>query len=91
MDKDVVHVYSGAFLNHRKEWNNAICSNMDVPRVVILSEVNQRQISYITYVWNLKYDTNEPMYKIETHSQTLKTSLWLPKGKGEEDTLGVWD
>ena len=64
---------------------------MDVPRVVILSEVNQRQISYITYVWNLKYDTTEPMYKIETHSQTLKTSLWLPKGKGEEDTLGVWD
>ena len=68
MDKDVVHIYNGAFLNHRKEWNNAICSNMDVPRVVILSEVNQRQISYITYMWNLKYDTNEPMYKIEhTH------------------------
>ena len=31
------------------------------------------------------------MYKTETHSQTLKTNLWLPKGKGEEDKFGVWD
>ena len=28
--------------------------------IIILSEVNQRQILYdITYMWNLKYDTNE--------------------------------
>ena len=60
-------------------------------RAVILSEASQRQISSITYMWNLKYDTNELMYKTETHSQTLKTNLWLPKGKGEEDKLGVWD
>ena len=40
----------------------------------ILSEVSQtekRQISYdITYMWNLKNDTNEPIYKTETDSQT---------------------
>ena len=31
----------------------------------------ERQIQYnITYMWNLKYDTNEPIYKIETDSQT---------------------
>ena len=31
----------------------------------------ERQISYdITYMWNLKYDTNELIYKIETGSQT---------------------
>ena len=24
----------------------------------------------ITYMWNLKYDTNEPIYKTETDSQT---------------------
>ena len=29
MDKeDVVHMYDGILLNHEKEWNNAICSNM---------------------------------------------------------------
>ena len=31
----------------------------------------ERQIPYdITYMCNLKYDTNEPMYKTETGSQT---------------------
>ena len=40
--------------------------------IAILSEVRQRQIqiSYITFVWNLKYDTNELIYKRETDSQT---------------------
>ena len=37
--------------------------------IIILSEVRserQRQIPYdITYVWNLKYDTNERIYQIE--------------------------
>ena len=31
----------------------------------------ERQIPYdITYMWNLKYDTNEHIYKTETDSQT---------------------
>ena len=31
----------------------------------------ERQTPYdITYMWNLKYDTNELIYKIETDSQT---------------------
>ena len=33
-------------------------------------------------MWNLNYDTNELIYKRETDSQTWKTNLWLPKGKG---------
>ena len=33
-------------------------------------------------MWNLKYDTNELIYKTETDLQTQKTDLWLPKGKG---------
>ena len=33
MDKEnVVYVYNGILLGHKKEWNNAICSNMDGPR-----------------------------------------------------------
>ena len=35
----------------------------------------------MTLMWNLKYDTNELIYKTETDSQTQKTNLWLPKGK----------
>ena len=33
---------------------------------------------YTTYMRNLKYDTNELIYKTETDSQTL----WLPREKG---------
>ena len=34
----------------------------------------------ITYMWNLKYDTNKPIYK--TDSETQRTNLWLPREKG---------
>ena len=33
MDKeDMVHIYNGILLSHKKEQNNAICSDMDGPR-----------------------------------------------------------
>ena len=88
MDKeDVVHIYNGLLLNHKKEWNKAICSNMNGPRdyhTKWSKSERERQISYdMTYMWNLKkrYITNEPIYEAETDWQTLKTNLWLPKGK----------
>ena len=31
---------------------------------------------------NLKCDTNEPTYEIETDSQTQRADLWLPSGGG---------
>ena len=51
---------------------------------IILSEVRQRKtdIIYITYMWNLKNNTNESIYKIEIDSKTQKPNLWLPKGEG---------
>ena len=68
------------------EWNNAICSNMDGPRdyhIKWSKSERERQIPYhITYMWNLKYDPNELIYKTETESQTEKTYLWLPKEEG---------
>ena len=33
-------------------------------------------------MWNLKYNTNEFIYKTETDSQTQKTNLQLPKVSG---------
>ena len=30
LDKEeVVHIHNGILLSHEREWNNAICSNMD--------------------------------------------------------------
>ena len=36
----------------------------------------------MTYVWNLKYGTNEPIYKTETDSEK-RTDLCLPREMGE--------
>ena len=59
----------------KKEWNNAICSNMDGPRdchTEWSKSDREREISYdITYLQNLKRnDTNERIYKTEMDSQT---------------------
>ena len=75
MDKEnVVHIYNGILLSHKKEWDNAICSNMDETRDYHMKwskSERERQIPYdIAYMWNLKYGTNEPIYKTETDSQT---------------------
>ena len=41
-------------------------------------------------MWNIKYDTNEHTYKTETNSQTQRTDLWLPRGRGEkEERIGI--
>ena len=71
MDKDdVVHIYSGILLSHKKEQNNAICSSMDEIRDYYTKwskSERERQIPYdITYMWNLKYDTNQPIYETES-------------------------
>ena len=59
MDKeDVVYLYNGVLLSHKKEWNNAICSNMDEPRDYLTKwrkPDREGQMSYdIAYMWNLK-------------------------------------
>ena len=35
----------------------------------------------ITYMWNLKSDTNKLTYKKKTDLHTQRTDLWLPRGK----------
>ena len=42
--------------------NNAICSNMDRPRE------SERDKYHSKYMWNLIYNTNEPIYRTkQTH------------------------
>ena len=58
MVKEDVHIYNGILLSHKKEWNNAICGNMDGPRDYYTEwskSDKEGQISYdIIYMWNLK-------------------------------------
>ena len=82
----MVYFHSGVLLTHKIQWNNAICSNMDGPRDYHNKwRKSERERYDITYMWNLKYDTNELIYETETDSQIRKTNWPLPKGKvGEE-------
>ena len=61
---------------YKKEWNNAICSNMDETRdyhTKWSKSDREIQIPYdIPYMWNRKYDTSEVIYETETDSQTQK-------------------
>ena len=71
--------HNGMLLSLKKELKSAICSNIDVPRDYRTKiSKSERQISYdITYMWNLKYETDELIYKTETDSQTCRIDLWL--------------
>ena len=94
--KDVVYIHNGILLNHKKEWNNAICSNMDGPRnhhTKWSKSERERQIPYdITYMWNLKYVTDELIYKTETDFRHRKQTCGYQRGKEVgRDKLGVWD
>ena len=71
-------IYSGLLVRHKKFFKK----NGILPfaaawmglEIIILSEVKserERQIPYdTTYMWNLKYDTNELIYETETDTQT---------------------
>ena len=55
------------------KWNNAICSNVDGPGDYHIEWSNETEKCHMT--WLIcgilkKNDTNEPIYKTETDSQT---------------------
>ena len=72
---------------HWSAWNNAICSNMDL-EIILLSEVSHKEkdkyhIPHIIYMWNLKYHTNECIFK---QKQTHRHREQIRGCQGE----GVW-
>ena len=84
MDKeDVVYIYTMDYYSAIKK-NEIIpfaATQIDLEIIILSKSDRERQIYDITYKWNLKYNTNELIYKTEIDSQTQKTNLRLPKGK----------
>ena len=60
-----IYIYNGILFSHKKEWNSAICSNMDGPRDYHTkwSKPKTNIIRYRLYVESGKKDTNELIYK----------------------------
>ena len=84
------------------EYHSAMKKNEIMPlaatwmdlEIIILSEVSQKEKDkyHITYMWNLKYDTNEHIYETDRLTD-IENRLVVAKGEGgwERDGLGVWD
>ena len=76
MDKEnVVYTYNGILLSHKKEWDLAICNNMDGSRgyndLEGISEMRKRQIpNDFLLMWNLSNRTKE-----QKKRQTKKTDF----------------
>ena len=66
MDReDVVHIYNGILLVHKKEWMWVSWTEVDEPRVCYtewIKSEREKQMSYINVlVWNLEKGTDEPI------------------------------
>jgi len=89
--EDVVYIHNGVLFGYKREWNNAICSNMDGTRGSH-PEWNKRKTNAIWYhshlVSNIQHKWTFPQKR---NSWTWRIVLWLPGGRGREwEGLGVW-
>ena len=50
-----------------------------------LSQIEEDKCYMIIYIWYLKNNTNEFMYKTKTDSQTQKANIWFQRREGEEE------
>ena len=83
MDKeDVVHIYKGILLHHKKERNCVICRDVDGPRVCHTSEVSQKEKNkyhILTYICGIKKNGKDDLTcKVEIRD----TNIWIPRVKG---------
>ena len=82
----MVHTYNRILLSHKKERNNAICSDMDRPRdnhTEWSKSDRERKISYDNaYMWNLKNKWYKWTYVQSRNRVTdVENKLMITKGK----------
>ena len=67
----MVHIFNRIPLSQKKNKITPFAATWIDLEIIILHKVRIRQTSYkITYVWNLKHDTDELIYRTEIDSQT---------------------
>ena len=88
MDKeDVVYTYTmELLLGHKKEWNNAICNNVDGPidyHIKWSKSDREKWISYdITYMLNLKIWYKWIYLQNRNRLTNIENKLMVTKGDG---------
>ena len=96
LDKEDMYMYKGILFSHKKEWNDAICSNMDGP-TDYTNEVSQRKASIIWYHLNME---SKKWYKWTYLQNGNRLTDFVNKrmfikrkdgGEREREGLGTWD
>ena len=93
--EDVAHIYNGILLSHKKEWNNAICSNMDGPRGCHIDwskSDRERQIYDIVYMWNLEKIVQMNLFTKQKYSHRYRKQTYGyqgEKGGGIHCEIGI--
>ena len=94
MDKDVVHIYNGILLSHKKEEIMSFMLTQMQLEIIILSDVRQRKknTTYITDRWNLKKGYTRTYLQNRNRLTNIGNKLMVTTGESEgRDKLGVWD
>ena len=97
MDKeDVVHTHNGILLSHKKEWNSAICRDVDGPgdcHTEWSKSEREKQTSYnIAYMWNLEKWYRWTHWQSRNKSHRCREQIYSYQGgKGGWDKMGDWD
>ena len=61
-------VYNGVLFSHQNEIMPFATIWMDLEIIILSKSMSERQIPYVSYMWSLKYDTNQHIYKTKTDS-----------------------
>ena len=91
----MVYIQNGTLLSHK---NNEIRPFTPIwldLEVIIVREVSQKEKDkhhVITFIWNLKHDTNDLIYKTEKRLMDTENKPMFTKGERGHgrDKLGVW-
>ena len=81
--EDVVHIYNGILLSHKKEWNNVIFSNMDGPRDyhTMWSKSEKEKYHTISLICGIKKMVQMNLFIKQKESHRLRKKLMVTKGE----------
>ena len=92
--EDVVHMYNGILLSHKKEQNCAICRNVDGPRdchTEWSKPKREKQISYnIAYMCNLEKWHRWTYLQSRNRDTEVENKCMDTKGEGGVGWIGKW-
>ena len=92
MDKEVVHIYDGILLSHKRNETGSFGKTWMNLKDVIQSEVSQKEKNehhVSMHVYRIyKNGLDDLICKTEIETQIQRTNVWKPRQKGEGEKIG---